>query len=287
MSQRNPDSTDAQSSTRTAVLPGENIRTLPDNWHEAVETSDNRRYLKIRDRDKYVLVTRCEDDEGDYWHVLEVGEPEITGGEGQYPTKKQFGDLIVPYRNDRDDLDHDAVHDKGMSAYRILMDYWNEFVGIVLDSAKRHMKAEFERAYLETDGYLSEDDVQNLDVDFPIHHDHAVHKFVDNHENLSVTQSKYLIDGFDALGISDVMPYDGMNVEFREIPVSQLEHFYAQDALYEVGCTSPETTDYVRVEGHSEAQREWGKTRDVSQSAVSQNVTAAKQKMDCTVSSDE
>lgn len=252
---------------RTAVVEGEQLWTIPDNWDHRVkiEGAGKRRYAiyHIPETDVDVLVTVPHKNHlVDAWYgVKRVGELSVT-----YDDEIDWNGLADAIDNLQDvEAVGDDVVDALETLYHRRRRFERDFAELVDEHAERAL---FERAHEPVsiqewttdpwgDVFYTEDLLEDhLDVD---------------DETLAGVQRE-LSEG----GHIPHYPTVSIDVEAG----AGVPDGYETRALMEAGCTPAEAVDYQMVELYDHSQTAWAEISGRDQSTVSENVGKASRRLE-------
>lgn len=252
---------------RTAVVAGEQLWTLPDNWEHRVNIKGaaESRYAiyHIPETDVDVLVTAPNKNHlTDAWYsVKRVGTLSVT-----YDDEIDWNELEDNIETVRD---IDEVSGDVVDALETLHDRRRSFERKFAEGVDMYAEeALFQRAHepVSVQGWTTDPwgdifDVSNLVQDV---------LDVDNETRDAVLRE------LDAANVIPHYPAVRVDVEGRE----GLPDGYDLRALAEAGCSPAEAVDYKMTEILGESQTGWGRTRGKDQSSVSENVSKARKKLE-------
>jgi len=264
---------DRKPATRTAVIPGEQLWSIPSNWEKRVTISGtgNARYAIYRipepEIDVLVTVPRKNRLVDAWYNVKRVGAMTVT-----YADEIKWGRLKDHLDRIESDEDNWDVEDDAIEALQQLYRQRRSFEDTFAECVNMHAyDAVFENHNRMRHGPLSINEwlvepwgdtfgIERLLQDF-LGVDSDLAKRVDR--ELSNT-SQYVIPSY---------PLVRVDVEDR----LDLPNGWDIRALDEAGCSGAEIRDYLIVEHYGEmTQSEWANRRGATQSAVSKNISSAK-----------
>ncbi|WP_135306345.1 hypothetical protein [Haloarcula amylovorans] len=248
---------------RTAVVPGQQLWTIPDNWDERARIKGNaeERYAiySIPETGVDVLLQVAHKNHlVDAWHSIQ-----------------SIGQLSVTYA---DSCDWDELADVIAAVQGI--DAVDEFVVDALDRLARR-SGRFEREFADAVDELAEDAL------FRSSHGDTV--------RLDTWTSEPWGDTFDVEDlVGDILGIDGETLEgvMRELNEANIipryptvridvddgeglpDEFYLR-GLIQAGCSPPAAVDYLMTEIEGLSQTEWATERGKAQPSISNNVTKA------------
>jgi len=251
--------------TRDAVVEGEHLWTIPDNWEHRVSIDGvgDRRYAIYHIPESSVDV--------------ELSVPENNHLVDAWYGVQTVGELAVTYEDsiDWDALDHeieagwdiDAVAEDTTDALESLQlrrrSFEREFAEQVDEFAE---EALFEGAHepVAMQGRTTDPWGDVFDAE-PL-----VEEYLDVDDETHETV-------METLNAASVIPhYPEVHVEVTEC---QLPEGYRIRALTEAGCSPPQAVDYLMTEIVGDSQTAWAETRGKAQPSISSNVSDAKQEL--------
>ncbi|ELZ40651.1 hypothetical protein C471_07706 [Halorubrum saccharovorum DSM 1137] len=290
------DSNDAQSTTiRTAVLPAETLEETPSNWTPISEIK-NGVLSYIPEADKVVELHRDETEDGtEYWDVKEVGTFKIheLPALDTLPTADHISEKLAEYAAEAPEEHREGINNGLIN--NGLINHWESIRHMIVEQAASEAEAAFWEDVKQTDGYIPVDKIRQPVEDKEMSIDVVISEIDHNYRTL--VPRRVIRDFFEFAGIMDANPFSRLGLTFESTGESvntapayrsepetdwhepELTSDYAHTALAEAGCTPAESTDYIQTVMNNERQLDWASKRDVSQSTVSQNVRAAKNKL--------
>ncbi|EMA70317.1 hypothetical protein C462_10737 [Halorubrum distributum JCM 13916] len=251
--------------TRTAVVEGEGLWTIPENWEPVVET-DTEIILRIPDTEVDVTLTNprnCPLADADYT-VKAVGK---------------IGVNMVSDATDRDAMDSlldeiEGDEDRYLPGYpeklRSLDAHWDEFAAEFGEMAE--MAGKF-----ELDNERDADRVCQITGWFNLYEMLDATDILQNLLGLDRDAAKSLSDALRDTEVINVNPDYAVTVEsFRDSDSLSVPNGYRITALTEAGCSPAEAVDYLMCDIHGLTQTEWAAVRGKDQSSVSENVNSAR-----------
>lgn len=252
---------------RTAVLTGEHLWTVPDNWEHRVniETAAEARYAvyHIPETEVDVLITVPNKNYlVDAWYgVKKVGRLTVS-----YDDEIQWGALELLIENSRS---VDEANDSTVEALEELHDHRHKFEQKFAEGVNMYAEeALFEQAYEP----VSVKEWTASPWGDIFHVDDLVQDFLE----LDDKQLDRVLENLKARNVVPHYPTVRVDIEEgRDIPKS-----YDIRALIESGASGAETVDYLITEQYDEmTQTEWAQVRGTSSSAISKNVSDARREL--------
>ncbi|MGQ3329953.1 hypothetical protein [Halorubrum sp. FL23] len=262
------------SATRTAVLEGEQLWTIPKNWKHFA-TDRGHIIYRIPETDVFVSVSRPTGPVSGATYTVETL--------GSLYLKPQSGVLdregVVEWV---ESLDEDENPDLKEVATKLL-DNWDEFGQFWFNVLQTYGKSELN----------DQSDPNDLESITGQHG--RVTADIDNNKNLNGLV-RHRISSEDGVVDDDLV--DELVTNLRDVfDVNDRIHFYygvsenedrlpdgyRYRALVEAACSSAEAGDYLMTEIHDMSQSEWAESRNVDPSTVSKNVNAARLNLDVTI----
>lgn len=255
---------------RTAVAPGEQLWTIPDNWQHYcnIRDTDVSTYAvyHIPGPDVEVLVSApTKTHLVDAWYgVKRVGELTATyDDEIDWDELREFVDEF----EDRDEVDEEVL-DALRSLYRRSTSVENDFEQAVNEFALESL----ERTYgLDDHANTLEDWTVDPWGEHAFQSDDIVRDHLTHHGDVD----DEVLEELSRLSVIPRYPRVRVDVESGV----GLPKGYHMRALTQAGMTPPEALDYRMVEQLEMSQSEWARERGIAQPSVSSNVTQAKRKL--------
>lgn len=257
--------TETVPATRTAVVEGESLWTIPENWEHVVET-DTEITLHIPETDVDVKLTNprnCRVVDADYT-VKTVGEYRVNMVSDA--TDRAEMDSLL----DEIDGNEDRYPAEYIESLRALDAHWDEFAAEFREMAEDAgvAKLDYERdgdAEARVTGWINL--YETLDAT----------DIIQNLLEIDSDAAKYLSDALAESGAITVDPDYGVTVDsFRGSDSLCVPNGYRITALTEAGCSPAEAVDYLMCDIHGLTQTEWAAVRGKDQSSVSENVNSAR-----------
>jgi hypothetical protein len=254
-------------SERNAVIPGEHLWCIPENWNHRVSIrgAAEARYAiyYIPETDVDVLLTVPNKNYlVDAWYgVKRVGELSVT-----YDDQIAWGQLETLIENARDSTE---VSDDATKALETLYRRRHQFDQEFTDAVNMHAEdALFERAHEPVSVREWTTDPWG-DV---FHVDYQLKEFLDLDNE---TRDEVL----ENLRVQNVIPYyPTVRVDVED--GKAIPNGYNIRAIVEAGASGAESVDYLITEYYDlMTQTDWAQVRDKSPSAISKNVSGAKRRL--------